>query len=486
MDGRISAYKLHMGQAHCAVDLGDGSERGEYVCQDYILNKLGRPHRSINLMYCYYPLDDGWPARASKLGENTGISFAWDYPYDDYFPYMGGIGGDTAAEPFTSMKDIRRHGQDITLTLTIDCAVSDEHLVQIAKDLKPYGRLMLRINHEATGNWFAFNKRYGYQEVADFYVRFHRIIKREAPNIRTVLCIGEEAEKNSAGMPYEMEFTEAVRETDIWSGDYYLALNWGWPFTVAERGGGSHKRAVAKGLYETVRYSFERFQTLNGGEAKPMAISELNADGDVTGQYDQARMMSEFYNMVRDEKADWLNAITCYQFRDRGRLGLELEDPNYPANGIAQPLLDSYKEIIHDPYFQPSMQAGPEVRLPVQLRWGGFEDSDGLAMSLDFKKNPVFCEVLFEDQGLNVMMEINGKWFYKKPGIMTVDLMPAFFEKPLDNAGSVAFRLFLPPAGGVNDPSQGEGWAENYTTQLNVLPKFRIRYEAVETGFYIP
>ena len=46
--------KIHMGPAKCAVDLGDGSERGEYVNQDYILNKLGRPHRAVSLMYCYY------------------------------------------------------------------------------------------------------------------------------------------------------------------------------------------------------------------------------------------------------------------------------------------------------------------------------------------------------------------------------------------------------------------------------------------------
>ena len=31
---------LHMGKAKCAVDLGDGSERGEYVNQDYILHTL--------------------------------------------------------------------------------------------------------------------------------------------------------------------------------------------------------------------------------------------------------------------------------------------------------------------------------------------------------------------------------------------------------------------------------------------------------------
>ena len=36
--------KLHLGAAQCALDLGDGSERAEYVNQDYILHKLGRPH----------------------------------------------------------------------------------------------------------------------------------------------------------------------------------------------------------------------------------------------------------------------------------------------------------------------------------------------------------------------------------------------------------------------------------------------------------
>ena len=50
MDEKV--YAVHMGKAKCAVDLGDGSERGEYVNQDYILQVLGRPHRSISLMYC--------------------------------------------------------------------------------------------------------------------------------------------------------------------------------------------------------------------------------------------------------------------------------------------------------------------------------------------------------------------------------------------------------------------------------------------------
>ncbi|MGE5615188.1 MAG: hypothetical protein ACM3XR_12380 [Bacillota bacterium] len=486
IDMNGEAYTVHMGPAPCAVDLGDGSERGEYVCQDYILNQLGRPHRSINLMYCYYPLDEGWPTRASLLGNNQGVSFAWDYPYDDYFPYEGGIGGNTGGEPFNSMKDVRRHGQDVTLTLTVDCAVPDEHLVRIAQELRPYGRMMLRINHEATGDWFAFNKRYSYQEVADFFVRFHNIIKSEAPNIRTILCIGEEPEKETGKMKYEDEFSEAIRVADIWSGDYYLALNWGWPFTVAERGGKTHKRSHARDIYNANRGSYERFCIVNGGSSKPLVISELNADGDVTGPYEQAQMMKDFYCMVRDEKAAWLTGITCYQFRDRGRLGLELEDPNCPTVGIRQPLFDVYKEIIKDPYFQPSMKYGGQLRCPARLRWGGSEDADGLAMPLRFDKNPVFCEVMFDDENLNAMIELNGKWFYKKPGAKTIDLMPAFYENPLRGPCELMFKLFAPPGEGVNDPSQGADWAENYYTVINNLPKFRIRYEPIELSRYTP
>ena len=97
MANEYKAFKVNMGKAKCAVDLGDGSERGEYVNQDYILNKLGRPHRSISLMYCYYPLDEQWPARISEAMKDADVSFQWDYPYDDYFTYKGGLNGDTEA-----------------------------------------------------------------------------------------------------------------------------------------------------------------------------------------------------------------------------------------------------------------------------------------------------------------------------------------------------------------------------------------------------
>lgn len=469
-------YALHMGKAKCAVDLGDGSERGEYVSQDYILHTLGRPHRSISLMYCYYPLDEGWPGRASVVHANPDVSFAWDYPYDDYFTYKGGLGGNTDGEPFNYMREIRQHGQDVTLTLTIDPHVSDEHLIAIAKDLKPFGRLMLRINHEATGNWFSFNKRCTYQEVADFYCRAHRIIKEHAPNVQTILCTGGVEENGK--IEKEEEFTEAVRCTDMWSIDKYFALHWGWPFDVAERGGKTHKRENIREIYEYTKKSYERFSELCGGAKKPMMMSEVNADGDVAGPYDQAAMVKEFCDILKEENATWFTNFSMYQFRDRGRLGLEIEDPNNSEVGIAQPIMDVYKEIIHDDYFQPEMTIGEEVKLPLTLRWGGAEDAEGIAIPIHLESNPHFFELIFEDDS-NLMIEINGKWFYKSPKAKTIDVMSAFFKKPVTGPCDLTLKIFAPPATGENDISTEDGLYNSYT-KIEKLPKIRLRLEPTE------
>jgi hypothetical protein len=482
MSTEQKAYGLFMGPAKCAVDLGDGSERGLYVNQDYILHKLGRPHRAVNLMYCYYPLDKGWPVRASIAHASDDVAFAWDYPYDDYFTYKGGLNGDLTDEPFTLMRDVRRHGQDVLLTLTVDPHVTDEHLIAIAKDLTTFGRVLFRINHEATGNWFSFNKRCTYQEVADFYIRFHKIVKEYAPNVKTILCLDGVKELDHEEIEKEEEFAEAVRQTDIWSVDKYMALHWGWPYDVAEKGGSSHKRDSVEKTYNLTKKSYERYKHLNNGIAKPMVMSEFNADGDVTGPYDQAMMIKEFCDMLKAEPADWFGGFTFYQFRDDGRLGLEITDPNNSEVGIEQPALKTYKEIIHDEYFSPSMNQKEEVFFPIALRWGGSEDATGLAVPLHFEKNPVFVEVNFDDEikDLNLMMELNDHWFYKAPGVKTIDMMSAFFEKPLNDACDLTLKLFAPPASGENDPSQGADWSENYYTVIKKLPDVRLRFEPIE------
>ncbi len=473
-------YTVHMGKAKCAVDLGDGSERGEYVNQDYILHKMGRPHRSISLMYCYYPHDAGWPGRASVVHNNPDVSFAWDFPYDDYFTYKGGLGGSTDDEPFTYMRDVRRHGQDVNLTLTIDPKCTDEELIAIAKDMKPFGRMFMRINHEATGNWFSFTKRASYKEIGDFFVHFTDILHEYAPNVKTVMCIGGIEDLSKTEMEMEEEFKATVPSADVWSVDKYMALHWGWPYDVAEKGGNSHARSKVSDIYAKTKASFERFKFLNGGVGKPMVMAEFNADGDVTGPYDQAAMVKEFCDNVVKDNAQWLSGFTMYQFRDRGRLGLEIEDPNNQDVGIEQPVMSAYKEIIHSEWFSPSMVEAPlEKELPITLRWGGAEDSDGIAIPLHFEGNPHFCEAVFEDDG-NYMMEINGKWFYKSPKAKTIDFMSAFYEKPLSGECDMTLKLFAPPASGENDPSQGDDWAENYYYTLEKLPKIRILCEPVE------
>lgn len=476
-----SIKKVKLTPAKFAVDLGDGSERGLYVDQDYILRKLHRPHRAINLMYCYYPNDEAWPKRACEAYKDKEVSFAWDYPYDNYFPYLGGLNGSRDGEPFTCMRDVRRHGQDVVLTLTCDPFVTDEQIIAIAKDLRTFGRIMLRLNHEATGNWFSFNKRASYQEIADFFVRFHRLVKEYAPNVRTILCIGGVENPNSEEITYEKEFTEAVRTTDIWSVDKYMALNWGWPYEVAEKDNFSHKREAAEFVYEMTKRSFYRYKELCGGVVKPMLMSEFNADGDVTGPYEQVMMMRDFFALVKNDPERWFSGLTLYQFRDDGRLGLEITDPNNSNVGVEQPLLSAYREMIADEFFCPGVEEVAEATLPVTLRYGGSEDAEGIAMPVELTGNPVFAEANFTEDlaEANLMLELNGHWFYKAPGVTFVDFMPAFFDKPVAPGTKLELRMYAPPASGENDPSQGEDWQENYYYTIQSLPKLRFRFEPI-------
>ncbi len=474
--------KVKLSAARCALDLGDGSERGAYVDQDYILNKLGRPHRGISLMYCYYPLDKTWPIRASECNTDPNVNFAWGYAYDDYFTYKGGLEGNTEGEPFTYMREVRRHGQDVVLTLTCDPHVSDEQIKAIAKDLSTFGPMYLRLNHEATGNWFNFNKRASYAEVGAFFAHFADIIHKEAPNVKMILCIDGVANVDSEKIEMEDEFLDAIKAADCWSTDKYISLNWGWPFEVAEKENSQHKLEDIGQIYAKTKRSYERFSELCGGVKRPMLISEMNADGDVTGPYRQAELVKEFCELVKNDPDDWFSGFTMYQFRDDGRLGLEFTDPSNKNNGIEWPIMDTYREILNDDFFKPVMTVSDVAEsLPVTLRWGDAEDAEGISIELDFEKDPIFAEANFpgELKDANLMLELNGRWFYKAPGAEFVDFMPAFYKKRLTGPCKLHLNIFAPPASGENDPSQGEDWQYNYYCKLNRLPDIRLRFEPV-------
>ena len=460
-------WHVRLSPAGCAADLGVGSERAAYVGQDYVLRALGRPHRSVNLMYCYYPLDQGWPKRASVAFKPSG-TFAWDYPYDDYFPYEGGPGGNTDGEPFRQMRDVRRHGSDVTLTLTVDCSVGNEHLERIADELKDFGRLRLRINHECDGNWFAFNKRYDHKTISDFFIRFHKVIKARAPRISTICCWGS-VDGNTNRLVFEDGLAPMLEYADIWSMDRYISLHYAWPNNICEEDqrnkGFTH--VGPEGVWKEMARVYEIFCE-RSGQKKPLELCELNADGDVGGAELQSRELSAFYGKIRGERRDYLKGVTYYQFRDKGRLGLEREDPNDNLVGVPQPFLPDYRALIRDPWFSPGEKWD---RLPanaaLEMDWRAADDSDGLAWKVELAGTPSFLEVKFPKEA-NLIVRAGTEWFYKKPGIEWVDLTAGVRHFKAGDTATVT--VFAPPADGTN------GGASSVRTALPTPPLLRLRY----------
>jgi len=466
-------FSVKISSASCALDLGDGSERGEYVDQDYLLRLMNRPHRGINLMYCYYPYDKGWPERASVAHKASG-SFAWDYPYDDYFPYQGGPKGSAEGQPFQQIRDVRRHGQDATLTLTMDCAVKDEEIAFISRELACFGRMRIRLNHECDGNWFSFNKRYSYKEVGEFFVRFSKVLKKNAPEIRLISCFGS-ISRETGRLNYEDDLGPMLPHADVWSMDRYLSLHYGWPNNICEEDQLNQKftNTGTDGMWEEMEKVYAAFRRITG-EKKPMELCELNADGDVGGVSAQRQECLKFYRRVLKERLPYLKGITYYQFRDRGRLGLEREDPNNSGVGVGQPFLEDYKSVIFNPYFLPGQEWKPldSGSGKAVLDWRSSDDAAGLGWKARLKSKPIFFELKFQKE-LNLMVSVNGRWFYKKPGLEWVDAISAV--DGLSAGKTVEIAAFAPPADGAN-PARSGGWQTSVLTEMTEMPELRVRY----------
>ncbi|MCK9555259.1 hypothetical protein M0R36_05535 [bacterium] len=436
----------------CAADLSDGSERGEYVPQNYIFNTLGRPSRAINLMYEYHPNDKNWPEKG--ILENK--LYKRNRRTNGYFPYMAIETGGTACEPFKSMRDIRKFGQDIILTMTFDLDTPDEHLVQIAKDLRPFGNVIFRINHECNGCWFTYNKENTYGEVSDFFVKFHKILKRYAPNVKTNACLNGVHPEGSDVVYHmgEKELAPAFRIADIISYDSYHSLHWGWPhdgYDPAKSNFSSGTSRVKKMGQMTRKQWWELFfdfnelmLRVNQGRQKEIYLGEVNTDADIVGLKDQAQWIKEFYNDVKKKKLSYLKGITYYQFRDRGGLGLEYEMDEEMTKGRPNPSLNAYSEAVKDPYFSPVLEEKGPVEWPAVLEWESSTCARGVMFSFVIPAGASKCLIVFSREA-NLIIKAGDMWFHKDTGCDELDISAAVEPGVLNK-----IFIFAPPVTGEN------------------------------------
>ena len=102
-------------------------------------------------------------------------------------------------------------------------------------------------------------------------------------------------------MEQEDAFIDAFREADIWSGDRYFTLHFGWPFNICETGDLTYAvnpvDPYITGLDRTIR----RLTEICGGEQKPFSASEFNIDGDVTGPVLQGESLIRFADYLDKE-----------------------------------------------------------------------------------------------------------------------------------------------------------------------------------------
>jgi hypothetical protein len=358
----------------------------------------------------------------------------------------------------------------VTLTLAMDCAVESSHLEQIAEELSPFGQLRVRINHECDGTWFAYSKRYTHKQLSDFFIRFAKILKKRAPQVKTICCWG--SVDPETGKLRHPDLVPMLEHADIWSVDKYLSLHYAWPYNVCEPEelDKSYTRAGVRAVWDDLVSIYQAFVRASG-QRKPLEICEFNADGDVAGRGAQADMLKRFYRRVAQEKPTFLKGITYYQFRDRGRLGLEQEDPNDASIGVAAPFLEEYRRLLlEEPHFSPTeswTRLAPGA--PLSLTWRSAHDAEGLGWKVKLARHASFFELRFPKEE-NLLVRVGKVWFYKRLGVEWVDAT----EAALREAPVVKVAVFAPPKEGINK-RLAHGVSAKTTTHLGAVPEVRAR-----------
>lgn len=333
----------------CELIIGNGSERGDYIDSLQIQKDLGWVHDGIQIMNTYYPNDPHWD-RDRKISEarpKSDITYAWDHEYDDYHPFDLGRDGSLTEK---KLADIVAVGSNAHLTITMDPSLPDEAILKALRKLRNYGRVFLRINHEANGEWFRHNKKHSYKEVSDFFVRCHRLVKKFLPNVETVFSlsadvfVGDQVNSKVTSAKARLEkgsLCEALQIADYWSIDKYVTLNWGWPYHHP-----SSSDKYFKGTLDTWWRLIEECYLLmiwaNNGSAKPLYLHEFNTDADVVGRPEQAQTIAAVYERIAASDLPWLKGICFYQYCDAGGLGLYQGDARAR---MATPSLEVYRAL---------------------------------------------------------------------------------------------------------------------------------------------
>jgi hypothetical protein len=445
--------RVRLAAPPCTIGITDGSERGDYVPQSHILKQMGRPHHVVNLMFQYYPDMKGWPTQGVKwhgFYRNNNLNKG-----DGYFPLVLEDGGRWGQLYLRQIEDVRAHGQEPQLTLTIHCNTPDEVLVRIAESLRPYTPMRIRINHECNGTWFHFNQRWTYKQVSDFFVRFHKILHLHAPGVTTVACWngpgdtdGVDANDGNTmrGQLTGDQLGPMFLIADIISFDQYASLHYGWPNPGFDRKKPSQFFKVPFELWWKHLENFHaQICNVRGGEVD-VEIHEINEDAALVGLKGQAEWTTRFYAEVLHRRFPWLTNITFYQFRDRGGLGLELEDAEDATLFKPRPALAAYRKALSNDHFAHRVEPVVETEAagPFPLEWRSSTDSDGFEFSFHLPANTrrVAAQLPADT---HLLVGIGNQWQVKTAGTSRLSFE---LERPGDR---VNVRVFAPPSDGRNN-----------------------------------
>ena len=451
----ISIRKIKLGAPVCALGITDGSERGEYVPQSYIVSRLGRPHHAVNLMFQHYPDLPGWPTQGVKwrgFYRNNSLNKG-----DGYFPLVLEEEGPWGQVFLRQIEDVRSHGQEPLLTLTLHADTPNKVLVGIARALAPYTPMKIRINHECNGEWFYFNQRWSYKQVSDFFIRFHDILHEHAPGVKTVACWNGRAEAVGQapetlkpwGTLAENELGPMFKKADVISYDQYASLHWGWPEPGFDPLQPSRFFSVPFEVWWSELEKTHRMMAGLRDEEVDIEVHEINQDAEVVGPEGQAAWIGRFYLEASSGRYPWLKNLTYYQFRDRGGLGLEKEDVENPLVFQTQPSFKAYKEVMRHPYFDYTISIEESLPMDSELKttWSGPASSTGCQFEYTVPRADGDVTVQFE--GRDQLLAGNGttEWKIVEPGKSRI----AF---PRDSsAGPFVLRIFAPPRDGRNNVS---------------------------------